>query len=270
MSKSRSSPDTAATTTDESATPPAGSQAVMRALDVIEAVAEDSLDLSRLSAAVGLTRSTTHRIASSLVARDYLRFAPGEGYSLGPKIMELGMRARGQRPLTHIARPHLERLAAETEDTVHLGVLEGDWAFYLDKIPGRRRFEISSRVGERQPVWSTGLGKALILGDDEPVWERFFAIGTANGPHQENERTAWLGRMRNYSQKGYAFDLEENEPRVRCVAAPIRDAAGLTVGAISLSSASHYMDDARMAELTQTVTGTANRISAELGWRPPR
>ncbi|WP_029002387.1 IclR family transcriptional regulator [Azorhizobium doebereinerae] len=247
---------------------PAGSQAVMRALDVIEAAADAPIDLNHLATAVGLTRSTAHRLASGLAARGYLRFAAGEGYSLGPKLLELGARARTQRPLARIARPYLDHLAAETEDTVHLGVLEGDWALYLDKIPGRRRFEISSRVGERHPVWSTGLGKALILDGDAAEWEHFFAIGSARGPRQEQERAAWLGRMRDYAARGYAFDLEENEPRVRCVAAPIRDAAGQTVGAISVSSASHYMDDARMSALSRTVTGTADRISGELGWRP--
>ncbi len=246
---------------------PAGSQAVMRALDVLEAAASDPIDLGTLASSLGLTRSTAHRLASGLAARGYLRLAPGEGYSLGPKVMELGARARAQRPLARIARPHLEALAAETEDTVHLGVLEGDWALYLDKLPGRRRFEISSRVGERHPVWSTGLGKALILDGDAATWERFFEIGSARGPNREQARTAWLGRMSNYADWGYAFDLEENEPRVRCVAAPIRDASGLTVGAISVSSAAHYMDDARMKALSQTVTGTADRISGELGWR---
>ncbi len=247
---------------------PAGSQAVMRALDVIEAAGEDPIDLARLAASLGLTRSTAHRLASGLVARGYLRFAPGEGYSLGPKLIELGARARAQRPLTRIARPHLDLLALETEDTVHLGVLEGDWALYLDKIPGRRRFEISSKVGERHPVWSTGLGKALILDGTAHDWERFFAIGTARGPNRDHERAAWMERMRTYAGWGYAFDLEENEPRVRCVAAPIRDAAGQTVGAISVSSASHYMDDVRMAALAARVTGAAGLISAEMGWRP--
>ncbi len=253
---------------EDAATPPAGSQAVMRALDVIEAAADGPIDLMRLAKTVGLTRSTAHRLASGLVARGYLRFAPGEGYSLGPKLIQLGAQAGTQRPLTRVARPYLDQLALETEDTVHLGVLEGDWALYLDKIPGRRRFEISSKVGERHPVWSTGLGKALILDGDAALWERFFAIGTALGPNRDSERSPWMERMRSYAGWGYAFDLEENEPRVRCVAAPIRDAVGQTVGAISVSSASHYMDDARMAALAERVTAVTAAISGELGWRP--
>jgi DNA-binding IclR family transcriptional regulator len=246
---------------------PAGSQALMRALDIIDAASGDPVDLQRLAGAVGLTRSTAHRLASTLVARDYLRFMPGEGYTLGPKLLELGYRAGAQRPLTRTARPHLDRLAYETGDTVHLGVLEGDWALYLDKIPGKRRFEISSRVGERHPVWSTGLGKALILGCEETLWDHFFAIGTARGPRRDSDKQAWLERMRDYAARGYAFDLEENEPQVRCVAAPIRSASGETVAAISVSSAAHYMDDARMEALTKLVTVTADAISGELGWR---
>ncbi|MFC7399138.1 IclR family transcriptional regulator [Chelatococcus sp. GCM10030263] len=253
--------------TGASKTAPAGSQALMRALDIIDAASGDPVDLQRLAGAVGLTRSTTHRLASTLVARDYLRFTPGEGYTLGPKLLELGHRAGAQRPLTRIARPHLDRLANETGDTVHLGVLEGDWALYLDKIPGKRRFEISSRVGERHPVWSTGLGKALILGCEERLWDHFFAIGTARGPYRAGDKQAWLARMRDYAHRGYAFDLEENEPQVRCVAAPIRSASGETVAAISVSSAAHYMDDARMEALTRVVSATADAISSDLGWR---
>jgi Bacterial transcriptional regulator len=72
--------------------------------------------------------------------------------------------------------------------------------------------------------------------------------------------------MRNYAQAGYAFDLEENEDQVRCVAAPIRDVAGNITAAISVSSAAQYMNDQRMQSLTKDVVETARRISEELGW----
>jgi DNA-binding IclR family transcriptional regulator len=74
--------------------------------------------------------------------------------------------------------------------------------------------------------------------------------------------------MHAYAQKGYAFDLEENEDQIRCVAAPIRSVDGHIVAALSVSSAAQYMSDARMAELTKTVTAAANAISADLGWQP--
>ncbi|MEI9927502.1 MAG: helix-turn-helix domain-containing protein [Sphingomonas sp.] len=140
----------------------AGSQTLLRGLDVIEAMVEGPIALADLAARLGLTRSTTHRLATALIDRRYLTFVPRLGYQFGPKLLELGFIAQQQTDLVQVARPHLEALAASTEDTVHLGVLDSERALYLDKIPGRRRVEISSRVGDRQPLTSTGLGKPSI------------------------------------------------------------------------------------------------------------
>jgi DNA-binding IclR family transcriptional regulator len=247
-----------------------GSQTLFRGLDVIEVVAQGPIALGDLADRLGLTRSTTHRLASALADRRYLTFVPRSGYSLGPKLLELGFRVRDELDLPRVAGPQLERLALLTEDTVHLGVLDRGRVLYLDKIPGKRRINISSRVGELQPVPSTGLGKALILDHDEQAWENFFRAESGNQrtPVPLNE---WLARMRTYAQAGYAFDLEENEDRVRCVAAPIRDVAGRITAAISVSSAAQYMNDQRMQSLTKDVVETARRISEDLGWtgKPP-
>ncbi|KQS53817.1 transcriptional regulator [Brevundimonas sp. Leaf363] len=245
-----------------------GSQTLLRGLDVIDALIEGPLALAELSEHLDLTRSTTHRLASALVERRLLSFRPREGYSLGPKLLELGYAAREQMHLPRIARPHLERLSSETEDTVHLGVLDGTTAFYLDKVPGTRRVSIGSRVGERHPIAATGLGKALILDMDEEQWASFFDVGD---PDQTRPgRAVWLERMRSYAAQGYAFDLEENEDRIRCVAAPIRGVDGQIVAALSVSSAAQYMKDTRMQSLTKVVTSAAQAISEDLGWNPKK
>ena len=238
----------------------------MRGLDLLEAVAAGALELGDLSATLGLSRSTTHRLASSLVDRRYLNFVPREGYSLGPKLLDLGFRAQQALPIPRIARPFLERLSEACEDTIHLGVLEGGWALYLDKIPGRRRIEISSRVGERHPIWSTGLGKALILGMDEASWRTYYAAVPERPAHRRYDAADWLTEMRTYAQRGVAYDLEENEPQIRCVAAPIRNVAGDIVAAFSVSSMVQYMDEKRMEALADDVRRVAAMISQELGW----
>jgi len=244
----------------------ASSQTLMRGLNILEAVAKGATDIAMLSAAVRTTRSTTHRLASALVERRYLNFVPREGYSLGPKLLELGFRAQHDLPLPRVARPYLERLSEGCEDTIHLGVLDGAWALYLDKIPGRRRIEISSRVGERHPVWSTGLGKALILDMDETRWRDFYEVGEARGAQRTSSIDEWLARMRAYADRGVAFDLEENEPQVYCIAAPIRDASGATVAAFSVSSTAPYMVEGRMERLAGDVKDVAFAISRALGW----
>lgn len=245
---------------------PSGSQTLFRGLDVLEVVADGPLGLAELAARLGLTRSTTHRLAAALVERRYLSFVPREGYSLGPKLLELGYQARQQLDIVRVARPYLEQLAELSEDTVHLGVLDGSAALYLDKIAGQRRISISSRVGERHPLATTGLGKALLLDSTEDQWRKQLELEIGKATSKD-VMEGWLGRMRQYASAGHAFDLEENEDRVRCVAAPIRGADGQIVAAISVSSAAQYMDEARMDALAAKVRELSGEISAQVGWK---
>lgn len=244
----------------------AGTQTLVRGLEVVDAVAQGPLNLAELADRIGLTRSTTHRLAGTLVEHRYLNFIRGSGYSLGPRLLELGYLAGRQTSLPRVARDHLEQLAARTGDTVHLGVLDGPQALYLDKIPGGRRVEVSSRIGERQPLRSTGLGKALILDADEAALREYYDYEARQGHGYSVDLALWLRRMREYALNGYALDLEENEDRIRCVAAPVRDFTGAIAGAISVSSAAQYMDDTRMRGLAFDVKSAADAISRELGY----
>ena len=246
-----------------------GSQTLVRGLDVLEAVAAGVTTLSELAAAVELNRSTAHRLAATLVERRYLTFVSRSGYGLGAKSLELGYRAKAHLSIPRVARDHLEKLAAQTGDTVHLGVLDDTRVLYLDKLPGSRRVEISSRVGERQPVRSTGLGKALLLDEDDARLREFYRRENDGGQPYGVSETTWMRRMRDYARHGYAFDMEENEDRIRCVAAPLRDATGRIVAALSVSSAAQYMNDARMKLLVNDVCRTAEQISRDLGWERP-
>jgi DNA-binding IclR family transcriptional regulator len=246
----------------------AGSQTLMRGLDVIEAVSAEHLALADLAGRIGLSKSTTYRLATALTERGYLAYTPRSGYRLGAKLLQLGAMAQDQIDLIQVAREHLERLSSTTEDTVHMGILDGDQALYLDKVAGRRRINISSRVGDRHPLTSTGLGKALMLDHAPGYWRDRFAVEQEVSTHRIDP-TLWLDRMEGYARTGHAYDLEENEDQIRCVAAPIRDVSRKIVGAISVSSAAQYMDDERMEELTSEVVETARAISKELGWSPP-
>ncbi|HMH66195.1 MAG TPA: IclR family transcriptional regulator [Rhizomicrobium sp.] len=245
----------------------AGSQTLVRGLDVLEAVAGGATNLAALAEALDLNRSTAHRLAATLVEHRYLTFAARVGYALGPKLLELGHLARDQMSFPKVAREHIEILAASTGDTVHLGILDDTRALYLDKIPGSRRVEIRSRIGDRHPLRSTGLGKALILDLSEPRWRELYDTEERDGKRYSVTLNTWLQRMRAYAKAGYALDLEENEDRIRCVAAPVRDATDAIIGAISVSSAAQYMDDGRMETLADEVRSTARAISRALGWR---
>jgi DNA-binding IclR family transcriptional regulator len=241
-----------------------GAQTLMRGLDVLDVVGRHGpLPLKDLTDRLGLTRSTTHRLAAALVERGFLRL-DAEGYALGAKILWLEGLARERFALTSVARPYLQTLASQEQDPVNLAIRDGGLIRYVDQIRGGRRIEVRSVVGETRPLASTALGKALMLDADETAWRAAFASLTPVRSSLEAE--AFVQRMAHYRRLGAAFDIEENDDKVRCVAAPIREASGAIVAALSLSSLPQYMDDQRMSALVQPVSSTARAISFALGY----
>lgn len=261
--------------TDHEKQAPAGAQALFRGLAVIDAVAQGASSLANIGAAIGCSRSTTHRLIAALVQADYLRALGGSsgGYQLGPRLIELGYKARAQMPLSKLAHPYLAQLAQGTQDTVHLGMRDGSDVLYIDKLPGSRGLEMRSRIGLRMPLARTGIGKALMLDLPESEWQLLHEHGQQLHADLRASRAmpSWedfRDRLRGYANGGFSLDLEENELGIRCVAAPIRDASGQIVAAISVASAVPYMPEARLHELRPEVIACAAGISAELGWRP--
>ncbi|MET0474746.1 MAG: IclR family transcriptional regulator [Mycobacterium sp.] len=250
---------------------PAGAQTLARGLSVIQAVADGAEDLRSVAERTELGRSTAHRLIQLLLNQGYLRVGT-RGYSLGPALIDLGFKALHGNPLPVVARPVLEELSAQVSDTVHLAVEDDGSVLYLDKLPGSRGAEMRSRIGYRMPLTRAGVGKALLL--DSP--ERWAAVYEADSMHPQLSPGAkdagfeeFDARMQDYARQGASMDLEDNEPGIRCVAAPVRDASRAIVGAISVSATRPYMPAARMRGLVPVVTRAAGRISAALGYREP-
>ncbi|WP_243794707.1 IclR family transcriptional regulator [Saccharopolyspora gloriosae] len=252
--------------TEDSAAPP-GTQTLARGLAVVRAVADGATDLRSLVQRTGLGRSTAHRLVQLLIQEGYLRTGR-DGYALGPTLIELGFLALHGNPLPVVARPVLEELSEQLQDTVHLAVRDGASVLYLDKLPGSRGAEMRSRIGHRMPLTRTGVGMALLL-DSPQEWEPLYQAETAVEPGlaRADDIKAFTARMREYVESQVAMDTEDNEPGIRCVAAPIRDAAGALVGAISVSATRPYMPAARMRGLVKVVGRSAQTISASLGHR---
>jgi DNA-binding IclR family transcriptional regulator len=240
------------------------SQTLFRGLDIVDAVGNGCRTLASIVEHTGIALSTAHRLASALVQVRYLEFEPRRGYRLGPRLMELGFQAYRQSDLTRIARERLEWLAELTQDTVHLARLDGVDVMYLDKVEGSRPVEVRSYVGGRKPICSTGVGKALILDEAEARWRTHYLREAEQGM-LKLPLDPWLSDMRKAVLEGNTFDNGENQPRIRCVAAPIRGPAGSVVAAVSITSTVDYTNDDRLQELAPLVRGIATQISASLG-----
>ena len=247
-----------------------GTQTLFRGLAVIEAVAAGVQELTTLAHTLALSRSTTQRLAGALVKARNLR-VEYDRTTLGAKEKEHGSHPREQIPLTALARPVLEALVAQTQDTVHLGVPESTDVLYLDRISGERGLQMRSRTGHPMPVALTGVGKTMMLDMQEHRWMELHRAGLASVNSRGTPRPwdTYRQEMRDYVRQSMAaLDFAENDVGIHCVAAPIRDAGDRIVAALSVTSAAQHMPRTHMRTLIPEVSMAAKAVSRNLGWEP--
>ncbi len=239
-----------------------GVQTLMRGLDILDQVIDGPVKVTDLARNLELTKSTTHRLVQALRARDYLSIT-AEGYSLGPKLLQLGSMAHEQVDYVRIARPYMEALSEKTGFCVFVGKREGDWSRHLERVTGRQRLRVATSPGDRRHVIETGLGKALLLDEDAASLTRLFH--SLRPEADAGEVAGWLMGMDQNRKRGVVLHDSEAGDGVRSVAAPIRDAKGRTVMALSIAGASVYLTDAVINDLVEPVRESAAEISAALG-----
>lgn len=251
-------------------------QTVERVAAILDALAHGGhgVSLGTLSARVGLSKGTTHRILSSLVYFDYVRQDPAtREYSLGFKLVELGISLLEQIDLRKEAQPFLQDLSRRTNETTYLVILHRTEVVYLDKIESEDPslvLRATAKVGQRNAANSCAVGKVLLahlpeseqdaLLRDMPLVRK--TENTLTDPFQLKEH------LKTVLARGYAVDDEESERGIRCVAAPIRDQRGRVVAAISVSGPAIRISRRRIQDsLNAEVMKTALVISRKIGFR---
>ena len=241
-----------------------------RALDVLEqlAVAEE-LTLVELASATTLSKTTAFRHLKVLARRGYVEQDPvTKRYRLGYGVLRLGYHARRSLHLPKIADPWLRRLAAEFNETVHLGALAGNEVVHIAVVPSRHVLTMASEIGERTLVHVSSIGKCLIAWNGPEAVDALLAdIGL---PRMTDRtivtREAFEQELAKVRAQGYAVDDEESLERLRCVGAPVRAAGGSVIGAISLSGPIDRMRDELAEPMAARVVEVAAEISRQCGW----
>ncbi len=240
---------------------------VLRLLELFRP-SEGDLSLTQLAERMSLPKSSVHRLLGTLIAHEFVERDPAtRRYRLGLRVFEIGSVAIHERGLHKAAHPIVEQLAISSGETCHLAVLAGVDAVYVYKIDGARTVIMSSRVGGRAPCYCTSIGKVLIAWAADEVFERVVASGfhafTTNTIMSRDELATELDKVR---RKGYALDLEEFERGLRCIAAPVRDHAGLVVAALGLAGPANRLSNERLRAVVDPVMGAADAVSRNLGY----
>lgn len=247
-----------------------------RVLDMLEllARADNSLTFSEIAAALDLPKSSTHALLQTLVQRRYIEPpASGRAYRLGIKILELSAAYERDTDLIEQFHRVASQLVAACGETVQLAMLDGTEVLYLAKEEGTRPVRLVSHVGARLPAYAASLGKVLLaqLSDDQ-LRERF--AGVTMKPLTPRTMTSFAQlqtAVNDVRLRGYAIDEEEVVTDLCCFAAPIRDASGQTIAAISMSvpkNRSGGNEQALVCHITEAAADLSERLEV-LGVHSP-
>lgn len=251
-------------------------QSIDRVLDIIEILssAPHGMLLTDIAAMSGLHASTAHRLLASLIDRGYARKDISSGkYCLTMRFFEVGCKASGAMDILSVARPWLDELADFSREAVHLVKRDGTDVVYLYKaLPLQMLVRMASYVGGRNPLYCTGVGKAILAYLPE---RKVDEIWDASDVHAVTEKTiidldALKKQLVIVRERGYAVDNEENEEGVFCIAAPIFNWVGDPISAVSISAPLVRMSEETQSRMLPRLLQAAKEISSQLGYISPK
>ena len=242
---------------------------VTRAIRCLELIAEaGELGVSELGRRLGVHKATASRLAATLAERGLVeRDQLTERYRLGFGLIRLAGAAISGLDLIRTARPVMEDLADTTRETVNLGVLSGTDVIYVDQVAGARSIVNVSWVGRRSPLHCSASGKVLLAFASEGERERLLAHPLERlTPRTITEVGALKLHLDETRARGYAITVEELEEGLNGVAAPLRQADGEVVAALSLSGPAFRVRAIDLPRLARTTIDAAAGISRRLGY----
>jgi DNA-binding IclR family transcriptional regulator len=240
-------------------------QVIDRAAAILDTIARypEPVSLKVLTAETGLHASTAHRILASLIQNGFVERDPASHYRLGIRLLQLGVRLRGDVDLRAIARPVMERLRDQLGESINLTIREGDEVVYIEKATPNRMIHVQQLIGARAPLHVTAVGKLMLGAGGEDAINAYaertnLPAYTRNTlSHVEKLRQACLQGI----TEGYALDDEEAELDVGCIGVLLYDSTDRVAGGLSISAPI----ERRQLDWIEDLRRAADHISQQLG-----
>jgi len=245
-----------------------GIQSVSRAIAILRCFSDGKEHgLTEVSKSVGLHKSTAAGLVNTLKAEGFLeQDEPSGKLRLGLELLTLAVNARSD--LNMICEPHLQRLLEETNETVNLAVLVPQRAeiVYIAKKESSHSIRISTSVGQSLPVHCTAIGKSILaaMGSAEAskIIQRINFIPFTD--RTITNAAAFVTELDMISSRGYAYDDEEFENGVVCVAVALGNSTGYPIGAISVSGPVHRMEPEKRLEIADLLKEETRLIRSKM------
>jgi len=240
---------------------------MMKLLDVLSYY-HDPVSLKQLAMETGLHPSTAHRILGTMAVNGFVERADPGTYRLGIRLLELGNLVKSRINIRDSAMPLMQQLHQRIGESVNLGVRQGDEIVYVERTSsGRSSVRVVHLVGARAPLHVTAVGKLYLVEDGAQEVKEYAKRTGLPGftPTSITKLPALEKELERVRRLGVAFDNEEIEQGLRCIAAPVHDDAGDLVAGLSVSSPAERHN----SDWAVIVRETADAISAAIGYVKP-
>lgn len=245
-------------------------QVIERMMSLLDVLADtpEPASLKKLSQATGLHPSTAHRILAAMTHSRLVERHDVSAYGLGIRLLELGNIVKTRINIREIALPFMQDLHKTIGESINLGIRDEDEIIYLERTSnGHSLVRVVYLVGGRAPLHLTSLGK-LFLAADRVENVRAYAKRTGlpgKTPHSLTQLSLLEKELDKVRRHDLAYDNEEAELGLRCLAAPIRNDEGIIVAGLSISAPT----DRHNPGWVDQIKATTEAISRALGYRPP-
>lgn len=243
-------------------------EAVARGFDVIRAFTPDTPapSLSEVANRTGLSRPTARRMLLTLIELGYVRES-SPGFSLTPRVLELGLTYIQANGLWELAKPHLEDLVARTNESSSIAQLDGSDIVYVARVGVPKIIALSVSIGTRFPAVSTSLGKVLLADLDPETLQKVLTEPSRSGiePRRRPDHDELTTLLSETRAKGWVLTDEQLAGGVRSIAAPIRGGSGRVIAAMNVTvHAAETSVETLIDEHLPLLVRTASDISADI------
>lgn len=241
-----------------------------RTLDVLEALVGGPAGLAELAQRLRIPKSSLHSILRTLEHRGWVEADAGRStYALGMSALLIGSSYVDQDPTVLRTSDIMDRLAAETGETVHLARLELPDVVYLAKRESAHPLRMFSAIGRRLPAHATALGKAALAELPDSTIRAILPeklSGTTS--HTITSRDALIEHLAEVREAGFAIDAEEAGIGMRCFAVTLPFATP-SKDAISCSVPIARLDDAKERAIIDQLLAAREELATQFGRRRP-
>ena len=243
---------------------------VDRAIELLFMLESGPLEMgvTELSRALGVQKSTVHNLLQTLLARDFVRKTDMGRYTLGFRLMPLGLACTERLDIRRIASPILNELVNEVKEVVLLAVLSAGQITIIEKVEPPRQVFMVPRFDYCNTFHSTGLGKIFLAFGSEELFENVMSLQLQQyTPHTLTDKAALAKEIDQIRMQGYSIACNETIEGVTCISAPILNANGKIEAAVSVSSATASLGKGDYGPMVLILKEKARMVSEQLGYR---